>query len=126
MIIGAAGFALSERVFGRGIGILGNSLSLAALIGAVYLATCGGIMGAIIGIVNLNVSRSRVVGLGCGVLLILWETWRRERGYFYEGGYFDGLMFLSDMIHSITLVLGLALVAVAVSVLQRRVFGEWK
>ena len=125
-IIGAAGFALAERVFGRGIGILGNSPSLAALIGAVYLGTCGGVMGAIIGIVNLNASRSGVVGLACGVLLVIKEIWRSERGYFYEGGYFDRQMFFSDLIHWMTLVLGLALVAVAVSVLQSKGLGERK
>ena len=125
-IIGAAGFTLAERVFGRGIGILGNSPSLAALIGAVYLGTCGGVMGAIIGIVNLNASRSGVVGLACGVLLVVQGIWRSERGYFYEGGYFDRQMFFSDIIHWMALVLGLALVAVAVSVLQSKGLGKGK
>ena len=120
VIIEATGFALSELMFGRGIGILGNSPSLAALIGAVYLGACGGVLGAIIGIANLNVSRSGVVGLACGMLLVLWEMWKNERGYFFEGGYFDRQMFISDIIHWITLVLGLALVAVAVSILQSR------
>ena len=65
-IFGAAGFAPAERVLGRGIGILGNSPSLAALIGAVYLGTWGGVMGAIIGIANLNASRSGGVGFAWG------------------------------------------------------------
>ena len=125
-IIGAAGFTLAERVFGRGIGILGNSPSLGALIGAVYLGTCGGIMGAIIGIVNLDVLRSGVVGLTCGVLLVMLEIWRSERGYFYKGGYFDRQMFFSDIIHGMTLLLGLALVAVAVSVLLSEALGKGK
>jgi hypothetical protein len=125
-IFGAAGSTLAEWVFGPGIGILGASPSLPALIGAVYLGTCGGLMGAIIGIVNLNVSRSGVVGLACGMLLVVQEICRRERGYFYEGGYFDRQMFFSDIIHWITLVLGLALVALAVSVLQSKGLGEGK
>ncbi len=115
-IIGAAGFALSERVFGRGIGILGNSSSLAAVIGAVYLGTCGGVMGTMIGIGNLNVSRSVVVGLACGMLLVIREMCKSETQYFYKSGYFDRQMFFSDIVHWMTLVLGLALVAVAVSV----------
>jgi hypothetical protein len=125
-IIGAAGFALAERVFGRGIGILGNSPSLAAFIGAVYMGTCGGVLGAVIGILNLNVARSGVFGLACGVLLVIAEIWRSESKYFYEGGYFDRQRFLSDIILWMTLVLGLGLVAVAVAVLQRKRLGQGK
>jgi hypothetical protein len=125
-IIGAAGFAISEWVFGRGIGILGNSPPLAAFIGAIYLGVWGGLIGAIIGIVNLNVYKSGAIGLCCGVILVIREIWRNKRGYFYEGGYFDRQMFLSDIIHWITLVLGLAFVAVVVSVLQKKRLGVGK
>jgi hypothetical protein len=92
----------------------------------VYLGTCGGILGAVIGILNLNAARSGVFGLACGVLLVIAEIWRSERGYFYEGGYFDRQMFLSDIIQWMTLVLGLGLVAVAVAVLQRKRLGKGK
>jgi hypothetical protein len=125
-IIGAAGFALAERVFGRGIGILGNSPSLAAFIGAVYLGTCCGVLGAVIGILNLNVARSGVFGLACGLLLVIAEIWRSESKYFYEGGYFDRQRFFSDIILWMTLVLGLGLVAVAIAVLQRKRVGQGK
>ena len=125
-IIGAVGFALAERVFGRGIGILGNSPSFATFIGAVYLGTCGGVPGAVIGIVTINAARSGVFGLACGVVLIIAEIWRSERGYFYDGGYFDRQMFFSDIIQWMTLVLGLGLVAVAVTVLQRKRLGKGK
>ena len=83
-------------------------------------------MGAIIGIANLNVSRSGLIGLACGGLLVMREMWIGERRYFFEGGYFDKQMFFSDIIHSMTLVLGLALVAVAAAALQSRVLGERK
>jgi hypothetical protein len=125
-IIGAAGFALSERVFGRGIGMLGNSPSLGALIGAVYLGACGGIVGAIIGIADLNASMSAVIGSLCGALSVIWGMWRSETRYFYESGYFDRQMFFSDIVRWMTLVLGLALVGVAVSVLQRKGSGKEK
>ena len=125
-IIGAAGFALAERVFGRGIGILGNSPTFAAFIGAVYLGTCGGAMGAVIGILNLTVARSAVFGFACGLLLAIAEIWRSESKYFYEGGYFDRQRFFSNIILWMTLVLGLGLVAVAIVVLQRKRLGRGK
>jgi hypothetical protein len=125
-IIGAAGFALSERVFGRGIGMLGNSPSLGALIGAVYLGTGGGVIGAIIGIADLNVSMSVVIGSIGGALFVIWDMWRSDARYFYESGYFDRQMFFSDIVQWMTLVLGSALVGVAVSVLQRKVSGKEK
>ena len=123
-IIGAAGFALDARVSGRGIGILyANSPTFAAFIGAVYLGTCGGVLGAVVGILNLNVARSGVFGLACGVLLVITKIWRSESKYFYEGGYFDRQMLFSDIILWMTLVLGLGLVAAAVAVLQRKRLG---
>jgi hypothetical protein len=125
-IIGAAGFALSEWVFGRGIGILGNVPSLGALIGAVYLGTCGGVLGVIIGTANLNVSMSVVLGLACGALLVLWEIGSSKTRYFYESGYFDRQMLLGDIVHWVTMVTGFALVAVIVSVLQRNVSRKRK
>ena len=125
-IAGAVGFSMSERVFGRDIGIIGNSPALAALSGAVYLGASGAVTGAIVAIANLNVLRSGIVGLICGVLLVTGETWGRERRYFYEGGYFGWQMFYSDITRWITFVLGLALAAMAVSILQRRRFGKGK
>jgi hypothetical protein len=126
-IIGAGSFALAARFSGRGMGVLyANSPAFAAVIGAVYLGTCGGVVGAVIGILNLNVARSGVFGLACGVLLVITKIWRSESKYFYEGGYFDKQMLFSDIIEWITLVLGLGLVAVAVAVLQRKRLGKGK
>jgi len=61
-----------------------------------------------------------------GGLLVIREIWRSERGYFYEEGYFDKQMFFSDIIHWMTWVLGLGLVAVVVSVLRSKGLDEGK
>ena len=123
-VVGAVGFALASFLFARGIGILGNAPAVSALIGAVYLGVWGGLIGAIIGLANLNTSWSTVVGLSGGLLLAGREILTHgERRYFYDSGYFDKRMFLSDVIVWITLVLGLALVGLAISALQNKVFG---
>ena len=53
-----------------------------------------------------------------GGLLVIREIWRSERGYFYEEGYFDKQMFFSDIIHWMTWMVGLGLVAGAVPAAQ--------
>lgn len=97
-ITGAAGFGLAAMVSGRGMGIYANLTAFTAVFGAVYLGACGGVLGAVVGILNLNAVRSGVFGSACGVLLVIAKIGRSESNYFYEGGYVNKQLFFSDMI----------------------------
>ena len=121
--IGAASFALEASLFGRGVGLLGNSIRLAAIIGAVYVGVPGAAVGAIVGGFSLGKAQGVGVGLAVGLLLVLLLVWRNEHRYFYEGSHFDKRLFLGDLVVYAAWLVGLALVAVMVSASVRRVLA---
>ena len=118
--IGAASFALGESLFGRGIGLIGKSLPLAAIIGAVYVGIPGAVVGVIVGGFSLEKAQGAGVGLAVGLLMVLLFVWRNEHRYFYEGGYFDKQLFFGDLVVWAAWFVGLVLVAVVVSASVRR------
>ena len=123
-VIGAGRFTLATFVFGRGIGILGNSLSLSALVGVVFIGLSGGIVGAIIGISNTTILRSAIIGLVIGLIITFHDVYGSERHYFYESGYFDRQLFFSDIIHWSTLLFGHLFIGAVVAAFLRRGYGK--
>ncbi len=121
--IGAASFATSESLFGRGIGVFSKSPHLAALIGVVFIGVPSLIVGGITGGFYLSKSQGAAVGAATGLCMILLFVLRSERKYFYEGGYFDKQFFLYDVLINATWLFGLALVAMVVSASVSRLFA---
>lgn len=74
--IGAAWFAASESLFGRGIGLLGPSPRLAAIVGAVSVGTLGVVVGAVVASVNLGKVRGLWVGAAAGLVMAALSLWR--------------------------------------------------
>ena len=120
---GAAGFAVSASLFGRGIGLIGPSPRLAAVIGAGLVGLPGAAVGAIVGAFDLGRAQGLWVGVAAGSLMAWLTVWRGGHRYYYEGGYFDRQRLFEGLLDSATAVLGLAFVAVVVSASARKFFA---
>lgn len=119
--LGACGFALAEKAFGRGMLFFGNWPLLAALIGIVLVGVPGVAVGALVGGFGLGRGRGALAGLLAGLLLVSFLILRVESKYFYEGGYFDERKFFSDVIMYLTCLAGLSAAGWVVS----RSAGRW-
>jgi hypothetical protein len=101
----AIGLALTERHLNRGIGILGPSPLLAAIIGSFI----GGFLGAIVGaLVEVGRFGART-GAALGVLLGAACSVRFGSSNFYRSGYVDREALVSEIFTYAALVAGLGL-----------------
>ena len=125
-IIGATSFAIVEKFFGRGIGILTSSPALAAIIGIVFMGVPSLIVGIIISSFKTNLLYSSIIGFITALTMLLLFVFRSESKYFYESGYFDKQLFWYDIIVNVTWLIGLPLVAMIVSLWIRAPFLQNK
>lgn len=125
-VIGATSYAIAEKLFGRGIGILTSSPLLAATIGVVFMGVPSLIVGAVGGGSKASKSQSAVIGLIVGAAMVLLFVVRDDSKYFYESGYFDRELFWYNIIMNLTWLAGLPLTGVVVSFAVRRLFPQDK
>ncbi len=118
-IIGATSFAVGEKFFGRGIGILTSSPVLAAIIGIGFMGVPSLVVGIIISSFKTNLLYSSIIGFITALAMLLLFVLRSESKYFYESGYFDKQLLWYDVIVNIMWLIGLPLVAMVVSVWVR-------
>ena len=125
-IIGASSFAIAEKFFGRGIGVLTSSPALAAIIGIVFMGVPSLVVGIIISGLKTNLLYSSIIGFITALAMLTLFVLRGESKYFYESGYFDKQLFWYDIIVNVMWLIGLSLVAMIVSVWVRAPFLQSK
>jgi hypothetical protein len=92
-ITGAISFAIAEKFFGRGIGILTSSPALAAIIGIVFMGVPSLVFGIIVSSFKTNLIYSSIIGFITALAMLLLFVHRSESKYFYESGYIDKQLF---------------------------------